>query len=399
MSTVLIVEDEPTPRKFITKILSKHGYETIEAENINIAHKILDQDAADIVLLDIKLPDGNGLTLLDRINQENPSLPVIVATGYGDIDTVVDAMQNGAFDFMAKPIDAKRLIKSLENASDQVKLYRELSQLRRERWSDKYWVPSSSKSMDTVNELVARAAPTRGNVLITGETGTGKSLVASLLHAQSPRSKKACVTINCAAISDHMLESELFGHEANAFTGAGPKRKLGLMEVADGSTLFLDEISTMKADLQAKLLRALEERVLRRVGGTKEIAIDIRLITATNKNITDLISEGEFREDLYYRLNVVEIIMPSLRDRKEDIPALTGAFIQSLSPDYGNQVTGVTPRAMETLLKHQWPGNIRELKNTIERSLLLCDSDQIGIAHLPEEIKKLNNTKTKRKKS
>ncbi len=266
MTTVLIVEDEPTPRKFLAKILSKKGYESIEAENLAIAHKVLDQDAADIVLLDIKLPDGNGITLLDRIAQESPSLPVIVATGYGDIDTVVDAMQNGAFDFITKPIDAERLIRSLENAGDQVKLYRELAQLRKERWSDQYWVQSSSKSMNSVNDLISRAAPTPASVLLTGETGTGKSLVAGLLHGQSPRSDKASVTINCAAISDHMLESELFGHEANAFTGAGPRRKLGLMEVADGSSLFLDEISTMKADLQAKLLRALEERVIRRVG-------------------------------------------------------------------------------------------------------------------------------------
>ncbi len=394
MSTVLIVEDEPTPRKFLTKILRKHGYETVEAENLAIAHKVLDQDAADIVLLDIKLPDGSGFTLLDRIVQESPSLPVIVATGYGDIAMAVDAMQNGAFDFIAKPIDAPRLIRSLENAGDQVKLYRELGQLRKEQWSDQYWVQSTSKSMDLVNDLISKAAPTPASVLLTGETGTGKSLVAGLLHTQSPRSGKACVTINCAAISDHMLESELFGHEANAFTGAGPKRKLGLMEVADGSSLFLDEISTMKADLQAKLLRALEDRVIRRVGGTKEIAIDIRLITATNRDIMQMISSGEFREDLYYRLNVLEIVMPPLRDRTEDIPALTGSFIQSLALHYGNQVTGVRPRAMEALISYKWPGNIRDLKNTIERALLLCDGNQIDIGHLPKEIRKsVNSTK------
>ena len=387
MTTILIVEDEPTPRKFITKILGKQGYETVEAETLSAAHKVLDQAAADVVLLDVKLPDGNGFTLLDRLVMEQPGLPVIVATGYGDIDMAVEAMQNGAFDFMAKPIDAARLLRSLEHADEHVALYRELSLLRRERRSGQYWVESSATVMDEVNDLIQRAGPTPANVLLTGETGTGKSMVAALLHAQSERAEKTCVTINCAAIADQMLESELFGHEANAFTGAGNKRKLGLMEVADGSTLFLDEISTMKADLQAKLLRALEERVIRRVGGTKELGIDIRLITATNRNIPQMVEEGDFREDLYWRLKVVEIKMPPLRDRIEDVPALTGAFIRNLAPDYGKNVSGVRPRAIKALGSYLWPGNVRELRNTIERALLLCDGPEIDLGDLPEEIR------------
>ena len=387
MTTVLIVEDEPTPRKFIRKILAKKGYETIEAETLSAAHKVLDQHAADVVLLDVQLPDGNGFTLLERLVLEEPGIPVVVATGYGDIDMAVEAMQNGAFDFMAKPIDAKRLLRSLEHADEHVALHRELALLRHERGTDGHWVESSADVMNEVNDLIERVGPTPGSVLLTGETGTGKSMVAALLHARSPRAKKTCVTINCAAISDHMLESELFGHEANAFTGAGTRRKLGLMEVADGSTLFLDEISTMKADLQAKMLRALEERVIRRVGGTKEIKIDIRLITATNVNIPQLVDDGEFREDLYWRLKVVEIRMPPLRDRMEDIPGLTGAFIRNIAPDYGKDVTGVRPRAMKALGAYFWPGNIRELRNTIERALLLCDGAEIDFAHLPEEIR------------
>ena len=387
MTTVLIVEDEPTPRDFITKILMEKGYETVEAETIAAAHKVLDQAAADVVLLDYKLPDGNGVTLLDLIVSEHPGLPVIVATGYGDIDMAVEAMQNGAFDFMAKPIDTTRLLRSLEHADEHVALYRELALLRHERSSGQYWVESSAAVMDEVNDLIERVGPTPANVLLTGETGTGKSLVAALLHAQSPRANKACVTINCAAISDQMLESELFGHEANAFTGAGTKRKLGLMEVADGSTFFLDEISTMKAELQAKLLLALEERVIRRVGGTKEITIDIRLITATNRNIPQMVEEGDFREDLYWRLKVVEIKMPPLRERLEDVSALTGAFIRKIAQDYGKNVTGVRPRVMKALVSYMWPGNIRELRNTIERALLLCDGAEIDLAHLPEEIR------------
>ncbi len=387
MTTVLIVEDEPTPRKHIAKILAKQGYETVEADTLAKAHKVLDQAAADVVLLDVKLPDGNGVILLDRLVTEQPGLPVIVITGYGDIDMAVEAMQNGAFDFMSKPIDPKRLLRSLEHADEHVALHRELALLRRERSSGKYWVESSATAMDEVNDLIERAGPTPANVLLTGETGTGKSMVAELLHAQSPHAEKACVTINCAAISDHMLESELFGHEANAFTGAGNKRKLGLMEVADGSTLFLDEISTMKSDLQAKLLRALADRVIRRVGGTKELGIDVRLITATNRNIPKMVEEGDFREDLYWRLKVVEIKMPPLRERMEDVPALTGAFIRNLAPDYGKNVTGVRPRVMKALGSYLWPGNIRELRNTIERALLLCDSAEIDLAHLPEEIR------------
>ena len=340
-----------------------------------------------MVLLDVQLPDGNGFTLLERLVLEEPGIPVVVATGYGDIDMAVEAMQNGAFDFMAKPIDAKRLLRSLEHADEHVALHRELALLRHERGTDGHWVESSADVMNEVNDLIERVGPTPGSVLLTGETGTGKSMVAALLHARSPRAKKTCVTINCAAISDHMLESELFGHEANAFTGAGTRRKLGLMEVADGSTLFLDEISTMKADLQAKMLRALEERVIRRVGGTKEIKIDIRLITATNVNIPQLVDDGEFREDLYWRLKVVEIRMPPLRDRMEDIPGLTGAFIRNIAPDYGKDVTGVRPRAMKALGAYFWPGNIRELRNTIERALLLCDGSEIDFAHLPEEIR------------
>ena len=387
MTTVMIVEDEPTPREFIAKILAKKSYETVEAETLAGAHKVLDQAAADVVLLDVTLPDGNGFTLLDRLVTEQPWVPVIVATGYGDIDMAVEAMQNGAFDFMSKPIDASRLLRSLEHADEHVALHRELALLRRERRSGKYWVESSAAVMNEVNDLIGRVGPTPGNVLLTGETGTGKSMVAGLLHAQSPRAEKACVTINCAAISDQMLESELFGHEANAFTGAGNKRKLGLMEVADGSTLFLDEISTMKAALQAKLLRALEEHVIRRVGGTKEIGVDFRLITATNRDIPKMVDDGDFREDLYWRLKVVEIKMPPLRERVEDIPALTGAFIRNLAPDYGKDVTGVRPRVMSALKSYRWPGNIRELRNTLERALLLCDGAEIDLAHILEEIR------------
>ena len=389
MPTVLIVEDEAPARKFLQGILEAHGYETLAAENLAAASKLLDQHAADIVLLDVRLPDGSGLSLMERALREQPGLPIIVATGHGDIEMAVEVMKAGAADFISKPIDEMRLVNALRRAADQVALQRETVRLRRERWENHQWVPSSSPQMREVLSIIERVAKTDANVLILGESGTGKNMVADLIHRNSARMRgnQTPVVLNCPTIAEQLLESELFGHEANAFTGAGTKRKRGVIETAEGNTLFLDEISSMKLELQAKLLRALEERLLRRVGGTTEIKVDFRLISATNHELTKMVADGTFREDLYWRLRTVEIRLPRLRDRREDIPALTGAMLARLAQLRGENPLGVTSRAMDALRAYAWPGNIRELLHALERAMLFCDGDQLEIGHLPQEVR------------
>ena len=389
MPTVLIVEDEAPARKFLQGILEAHGYETVAAENLAAAGKVLEQHAADIVLLDVRLPDGSGLSLMERALRDQPGLPIIVATGHGDIEMAVEAMKAGAADFISKPIDEARLVGALRRATDQVVLQRETVRLRRERWENHQWVPSTSPQMKEVLSIIERVAKTDANVLILGESGTGKNMVADLIHRNSARMRgnQTPVVLNCPTIAEHLLESELFGHEANAFTGAGTKRKRGVIETAEGNTLFLDEISSMKLELQAKLLRALEERLLRRVGGTTEVKVDFRLISATNHELTKMIADGSFREDLYWRLRTVEIRMPRLRDRREDIPALTGAMLARLAQLRGENSIGVSSRAMDALRAYAWPGNIRELLHALERAMLFCDGDQLEIGHLPQEVR------------
>ena len=389
MPTVLIVEDEAPARKFLQGILEAHGYETVAAENLAAASKVLEQQAADIVLLDVRLPDGSGLSLMERALRDQPGLPIIVATGHGDIEMAVEAMKAGAADFISKPIDEARLVGALRRAADHVVLQRETVRLRRERWENHHWVPSTSPQMKEVLSIIERVAKTDANVLILGESGTGKNMVADLIHRNSARMRgnQTPVVLNCPTIAEHLLESELFGHEANAFTGAGTKRKRGVIETADGNTLFLDEISSMKLELQAKLLRALEERLLRRVGGTTEVKVDFRLISATNHELTKMIADGSFREDLYWRLRTVEIRLPRLRDRREDIPALTGAMLARLAQLRGENSIGVSSRAMDALRAYAWPGNIRELLHALERAMLFCDGDQLEIGHLPQEVR------------
>ena len=386
MPSVLIVDDEPTPRTFIRQLLSEKGYATIEADTVASAHAQIDLNQADIVLLDVMLPDGSGLQLLERLSREHPGLPVIVVTGFGDIEMAVEAMQAGAQDFVTKPIDAARLLKALTRASETVSLRRELEHLRQSRRAEHNWVIGETPAMKRVLETAERAAPTQVSVLICGETGTGKEVIANALYQLSPRRSQPFVPLNCAAIPDQLLESELFGHEPNAFSGAGPKRKLGLIEVADGGTLFLDEISSMKPDLQSKLLRVLEDRVIRRVGGTASIKVDVRIISASNRNLPALIEEGKFREDLYWRLKVVTIDLPPLRDRRDDIPALAAFFLDKYNREMGKRISTIHPRAIEALKSYCWPGNIRQLRNVIENAVLFCDEETMEVGHLPKEI-------------
>jgi two-component system NtrC family response regulator len=385
MPTVLVVDDEPTPRQFLQQSLIDKGYATVEAGTLTEAQQHIDLGHADIVLLDINLPDGSGMRLLERLAQEQPDLPVIIITGYGDIETAVDAMQSGAQDFLTKPIDNDRLLKALARASETVSLRQELDHLRQSRRAQYSWVVGETAAMKRVAELVERAAPTTAGVLICGESGTGKEVIANAIHQLSPRRNEPFMAVNCAALPDQLLESELFGHEAQAFTGA-TRRKHGLMEVADGGTLFLDEISSMKPDLQAKMLRAIEEHAIRRVGGTTPMKIDVRIIAASNRNLPAMIEAGTFREDLYWRVKVVSIDLPPLRDRLDDIPALVGAFVSKLNQEMGKGVKMINPHVLETLKCYHWPGNIRQLRNTLEAALLFCDGETLEMKHLPTDL-------------
>jgi len=384
-ATVLVVDDEELARENVRETLTDAGYEAIEAGDLSQAHKYIDEGAADIVLLDVMLPDGSGLTLLDRIELENPSPPVILITAFGEVDTAVEAMKKGAQDFLQKPLDLERLIQAVEKAHEVVALRRELDMLRKSTTGQVEMVVGKTPVMLQILEEAERASSAQASILITGETGTGKNVLAQAIREMGPRADKPFIPINCPALPATMIESELFGHEAGAFTGA-QKRKPGLIEIADSGILFLDEISSTKPEMQAKLLQVLEEKTFRRVGGVKEISVDIQILAASNRDLKAMISEGKFREDLYYRLKVLDLHLPPLRDRIEDIPALVGAFIRQLNMRTGNVVSGISPRAIEALKAHDWPGNIRELNHIIERAMLFCDDETIDLGHLPPEF-------------
>jgi two-component system response regulator AtoC len=388
-ATVLVVDDEELARNNVCEILRDAGYEALEAGDLNQAHALIDSGSADIILLDVMLPDGSGLTLLDRIALENPSPPVILITAYGEVDTAVDAMKKGAQDFLQKPLDLDRLLQAVEKASEVVSLRRELDMLRRSSSDGVEMVVGDTPAMRKIMKEAERAATAQASVLITGETGTGKNLLAQAIRKLGPRSDKPFIPINCPALPDTMIESELFGHEAGAFTGA-QKRKPGLIEVADGGILFLDEISSTKPEMQAKLLTVIEERTFRRVGGVNEISVDIQILAASNRNLIAMMKEGTFREDLYYRLKVLDLHLPPLRERKNDIPALVGSFIRQINLRTGNVVSNITPRAIDNLKNHDWPGNIRELSHVIERAMLMCDDETVDIGHLPPDFQNPN---------
>jgi two-component system response regulator AtoC len=387
-ATVLVVDDEETARRFVAEALGDAGYEALEAGTLAQANKAVDAGAADIILLDIFLPDGSGLTLLDRVSRENPSPPVIMMTAFGEVDIAVEAMKKGAQDFLQKPLDLERLLQAVERSREIVSLRRELDLLRRSSQGQIEWIVGENPRVQQIAREAQRAAAASVSVLITGETGTGKEVLAQSIRTMGPRAAKPFVPVNCAALPETMIESELFGHEAGAFTGA-TKRKPGLLEVADGGILFLDEISSTKPDMQAKLLRILDEHRFRRVGGVTEIAVDIQIIAASNRNLPEMLKAGTFREDLFYRLKVVDLHLPPLRERIVDVPALVGTFIRQINLATGNSITGITPRALSALEAYRWPGNIRELRHLIERVMLFCDDEVIDIGHLPPEFQPL----------
>jgi two-component system, NtrC family, response regulator AtoC len=384
-ATILIVDDEENARRNISSFLTSKGYEVLGAATLAEARSCIQRSLADIILLDVVLPDGYGPDLLYETAQIAFRPPIILITAYPDIDMAVEAMKNGACDFLQKPINFEQLEKSVQRAGEIVSMRRELNHLRNSLQKNSNFIVGDTQDMHQVINLAQRAAAVSANILITGETGTGKEVLAQYIHKAGPRANKPFIAINCAAIQNTMLESELFGYEAGAFTGA-ERRKNGLMEVADGGILFLDEIASMPPDIQAKILRVIEERAFRRVGGTNLLHVDVQILAASNRNLDKLIELNQFREDLYFRLKVVEIRLPPLRNRKADIPELVGLFIRLNNARMGLNITDITPRALQALMNYDWPGNIRELSNFMERAALFCDEPAIDLPHLPLEI-------------
>ncbi|MBL6966717.1 MAG: sigma-54-dependent Fis family transcriptional regulator [Anaerolineales bacterium] len=384
-ATILVVDDEENARQHLSDFLTSEGYEVICAANLEEARSQIRQDNADIILLDVQLPDGYGPDLLEETSHIEARPPIILITAHGDIDMAVEAMKNGAHDFLQKPIQFNRLEQSIQRAQKIVAMRRELNHLRGQQRNELNFIVGKTPVMRALVQHAQRAAQASASVLITGETGTGKEVLARAIHQLGPRASKSFVGINCAAIQSTVLESELFGYEAGAFTGA-QKRKHGLMEVADSGILFLDEISSMPVDMQAKLLRAIEEQAFRRVGGTNLIKVDVQILAASNRDLPTMLREGNFREDLYYRLKVVDLDIPPLRDHKEDIPALVGLFVKHNNQRMGLNISDISERAMQALMQHNWPGNIRELRNVIERAMLFCDEATIDLPHLSPEF-------------
>jgi len=370
---VLIVDDEPNILSSLRRALNVEDYTARVARSGAEALTAHGGERPDLVLLDVAMPEMDGLEVLRQLKQRDAELPVIMMSGHSTIETAVQATKLGAFDFVEKPLSTDRLLITIENALRLERLRRENAELRAAAGDDGEIVGDSA-AMRRVFELIRKTAPTQGRVLITGENGTGKELVARALHDGSARCDEAFVKVNCAAIPQELIESELFGHERGAFTGATRQRK-GKFELADGGTLFLDEIGDMSLDAQAKVLRALQEGEVERVGGSETIRVDVRVVAATNKRMQQEIDAGRFREDLFYRLNVVPIELPPLRDRREDIPALVDHFVGRACARHGKRSRRVTEQAVTLLMQHSWPGNVRELQNSIERLVILSDGD------------------------
>jgi len=383
--TILVVEDEEEARNNYIEFLAKKEYHAIGAPTLKDARNEIANNNADIILLDVNLPDGSGLSILEDPSLPVPRPPIIVMTAFGNVKMAVDAMKNGAFDFIQKPIQFKDLEKSLSYATERVMMNRELSYLRQSQQKNFNFIVGQDEKMHQIMDWAHRAAVTSTSVLITGATGTGKENLAKAIYQMSPRNEKSFIALNCAYINSDLIDSELFGHEAGAFTSAN-ERKVGLLEVADGGILFLDEISAMPEDVQGKLLRFLQERDFRRVGGLEDHKVDVHIIAASNRDLDEMIANGDFREDLFYRLKVLHLDLPPLKYRKEDIPALIGFFLREFNSQKGVNIQGVTPNALEKLSAYDWPGNIRELRNVIERAVILCDEEFIDVNYLPNEL-------------
>ena len=386
---ILIVDDEEVLRDVLDAVLRREGFEVAMASSGEEALSVLDvDDNIDLVILDIMLPGISGIDTLRAIRISNPSLPVIIITAFSSIDGAIEAMKHGAFHYVPKPFKNEEVILTVNKALEQRRLSRENERLKAEL-SEKYAyanIIGKSEPMKKVYELIRLAAPSRSNILVAGESGTGKELVAKAIHHASPRARNAFVTVNSGSLPPELLESSLFGHMKGSFTGAIATTR-GLFEVADGGSIFLDEIGNINLETQAKLLRVIQEKEFMRLGSVDTIKVDVRIIAATNADLNKLMAENRFREDLYYRLNVITFPLPPLRRRREDIPLLVAHFLDKYSEENKRKVREVTPEAMRILLDHMWPGNVRELENTIERAVVLCTTDHIGPELLPDYLR------------
>jgi two-component system NtrC family response regulator len=391
METILIVDDEKNYPLILAAVLEEEGFEILTANSGQEALDVLQSSDVELVLTDMKMPAMDGIELLEKIKSMDPGLPVIMMTAYGTVDKAVEAMQKGAYSYILKPFDNERLILYVKKA---VSMYRVVKENRRLRNAVSFQysfgnIIGKSKPMQQIFETIRKVAPTGATVLIEGESGTGKELVAKSIHFNSPRRDEPFVAVNCSALNENLLESELFGHEKGAFTGAIYMKK-GRFERADGGTLFLDEIGELSPGLQVKLLRVLQEKLIERVGGTKPIQVDIRIIAATNKNLKEEMKRGRFREDLYYRLNVVHVVLPPLKKRQEDLRLLVDHFIKKYADERksGTPITGIDQEAERLLFQYSWPGNVRELENVIERAMILSTGSTITVVDLPQDFKR-----------
>ncbi len=388
---VLVVDDEEPIRRLLKKELSRKGLHTESAEDGNAAIDILRQGTFDIILLDIVMPGIDGISLMKKLKADPQRPAIIVLTGKATVDTAVEAMKSGAYDYLTKPYKIEELILIIHRAYEHIRLERENRLLHQELSRKEYledFVGGSKQFMEMLS-LIKKIAPTDSTVLIQGESGTGKELAANTIWKYSKRKNNSFIALNCSTLSENLLESELFGHEKGAFTNAY-QIKHGLVEVADKGTLFLDEVGEISMGIQARLLRFLDSGEFRRVGSNKNLTVDVRVIAATNKSLIEAVKRGEFREDLFYRLNVINVTIPPLRERKEDIEELFRYFLRKYSQRLGKPVTDIKPEAMEMLNNYHWPGNVRELENVIERAVILCDSETIGHEDISINIRSLS---------
>jgi DNA-binding NtrC family response regulator len=395
MSTILIVDDKSSMRKVLHQTLEGDPHQILEAEDGEKALEIVKTKHVDVIITDIKMPKVDGMTLLRMIKELDSEIVVIIMTAYGTIETAVEAMKLGAYDYVTKPFSTEQVKLTVEKAVERQKLFYENKYLR-EKLNDQYnykRIVGNSPSMQPVYELIDKVAPTDTAVLIRGDSGTGKELVAHAIHFNSRRKDKPFIKVNCAVLAEGVLESELFGHERGSFTGAAGKR-IGRFELASGGSIFLDEIGDISLSTQVKLLRVLQEKEFERVGGTENIRADVRVIAATNKNLEEGIKKGQFREDLFFRLNVVPIVVPPLRERREDIERLAQHFLNRYGLEANKKISKIDKKALDLLIRYNWPGNVRELENAIQRAVVLSDADTIYPSNLPLDIQSYQKDET-----